>query len=266
MHMVMLTLAAVVVSAPGAPAAPVAPNPHPVIELRQYKILPGKRDAMIDLFDSRFVESQEALGAQLVGQFRDRDGDDRFTWIRGFSSMDTRAKALNDFYFGPVWQAHRADANTMLDDNDNVLLLKPAWSGSGFAAPTGTRAAIGSAAPPGGVIIATIEYLWKEPGQGFSDFFKERLAPALREAGLPVIASYVAEDEPNNFPRLHVRQGERVFVWFARAASPAEHQAAQRRLTMSAKWQATLQPALSDFEERPPQVLMLLPTARSLLR
>ena len=55
----------------------------PVIELRQYTP-PGQRDVLIDLFDRHFVESQEAAGMTIVGQFRDRRRPDRFVWIRGF--------------------------------------------------------------------------------------------------------------------------------------------------------------------------------------
>jgi hypothetical protein len=45
----------------------------PVLELRQYTLHPGKRDVLIELFDREFVESQEVLGMDLVGQFRDLD-------------------------------------------------------------------------------------------------------------------------------------------------------------------------------------------------
>jgi hypothetical protein len=60
---------------------------YPVVELRQYTLRPGQRDVLIDLFDQEFVESQEADGMAIVGQFRDLDDPDRFTWIRGFASM-----------------------------------------------------------------------------------------------------------------------------------------------------------------------------------
>ena len=42
----------------------------PIVELRQYTLHPGKRDVLIDLFDREFVESQEALGMKVIGQFR----------------------------------------------------------------------------------------------------------------------------------------------------------------------------------------------------
>ena len=42
-----------------------------VIELRQYMLHPGQRDALIELFDREFVETQEAVGMRVIGQFRD---------------------------------------------------------------------------------------------------------------------------------------------------------------------------------------------------
>src|SRR5437016_8439463 len=42
----------------------------PIVELRQYTLHPGQRDVLIDLFDREFVESQEALGMKVIGQFR----------------------------------------------------------------------------------------------------------------------------------------------------------------------------------------------------
>src|SRR6185436_19195944 len=44
-----------------------------VVELRQYTLHPGMRDVLIDLFDREFVETQEALGMTVLGQFRDLD-------------------------------------------------------------------------------------------------------------------------------------------------------------------------------------------------
>src|SRR5207253_10536923 len=98
----------------------------PVVELRQYILHPGKRDVLIDLFDREFIETQEALGIKIIGQFRDLDHPDRFVWLRGFGDMTSRAKALTDFYGGAVWNAHRGAAQPTMLDADNGLLLPPA--------------------------------------------------------------------------------------------------------------------------------------------
>ena len=242
------------------------PADHPVIELRQYKIVAGKRDAMIALFEREFVESQEALGAQLVGQFCDADDPSRFTWIRAFPDMPERGRMLNAFYFGPVWQAHRGEANPMLYDNDDVLLLRPAWNGSGFAAVPAARAAPGAAAPAAGAVTASIYYLWKAPMEGFGAVFHDRVAPRLRAAGLPVLAAYVPEEQANNFPRLPVRQGEKVFVWFCRTADRATFDQAIERLERNQDWRENVAATLADAQDRPAQILRLQPTPRSALR
>src|SRR5437868_7933184 len=121
---------------------------YPVVELRQYTLRPGQRDVLIDLFDRELVESQEAEGMAIVGQFRDLDDPDRFVWIRGFGDMPARARALAAFYGGPAWKAHSAEANATMIDSDNVLLLRPVTARSGFPAPASARPP--AARPPAG--------------------------------------------------------------------------------------------------------------------
>jgi len=241
------------------------PTPGPVVELRQYKIVHGKREEFIPFFEREFVETQDKAGMPLIGQFRDLDDSDRFVWMRSFSDMAERERALTDFYTGPVWKANRERANPMLDDNDNVLLLKPAAPGSGFEAPP-PRPAPGMGLPADSVVVVNIHYLWKDPGEGFAAFFLGRMAPRLRAGGLPVLGAYVTETSPNTFPRLPVRQSEKVFVWFTRARDVARYRAAMRRVNESRDWKGSVASALADFEERGAQTLYLSPTPRSALR
>src|SRR6478609_2910222 len=115
----------------------------PVVELRQYTLHSGKRDVLIELFDREFVETQEEVGMKIIGQFRDLDHQDRFVWLRGFRDMNSRGKALSDFYGGPVWKAHREAANATMIDSENVLLLRPALPTSGFSLENLERAPVG---------------------------------------------------------------------------------------------------------------------------
>src|SRR5919106_1412698 len=126
----------------------------PVVELRQYTIRPGQRDVLVELFDREFVESQEAVGMQLIGQFRDLDRPDRFVWLRGFPDMERRQRGLEAFYGGPVWKAHSAAANATMVDVDDVLLLRPPTAAFGFG-PQPPRPAPG-ARTPASTVVATI--------------------------------------------------------------------------------------------------------------
>jgi len=233
----------------------------PILELRRYTLHPNRRDDLIELFDREFVETQEAEGMELLGQFRDRSDPDRFTWIRAFPNMDARQRSLTAFYTGPVWQKHRSAANPMLFDNDNVLLLRPAWPGSGFP----TKLTRPAQAMKGRMVVISIHYLWKRPDEGFATFFKDRLQPALTRAGLPVDAALVPEEAKNNFPRLPIREGEKLFVWAVRVDGETAWQAALARLERDPAW-PELRRELAGFEERPVQRLLLDPTSRSRLR
>lgn len=224
-----------------------------VLELRQYTLHPGQRDVLIELFEREFVESQEAVGMDLVGTFRDLDRPDRFVWIRGFPDMPSRAASLQAFYGGPVWQAHRNAANATMIDSDNVLLLRPAERGSGFARPSSPA----GATPASSRVLATIHHL----AAPADDAFRRRVDDALADADIASIARLETEPAENTFPRLPVRTGEHVFVWFARFEDNDALRAAEARLVASSRWK-TLEKALPS----PPERLVLAPTARSRLR
>lgn len=239
----------------------------PVVELRQYTLYPGQRDVLIDLFDREFVETQEAAGMTVLGQFRDLDDPDRFVWLRGFEDMPRRAEALGSFYGGPVWQAHRDEANATMIDSDDVLLLRPASARGGFPVPVDARPAPGepSVFPPS-LVLATI---WHGVGlfdTAFVEFFERRVWPVLAETGGEPLAYLQSEHAPNTFPALPVRTGEEVFVWFARFGDEGQFDEHLDRLQRSGRWSEEVLPTLSERWVRTSQRLRLAPTERSLLR
>ncbi len=237
----------------------------PIVELRQYTLHPGQRDVLIELFDREFIEPQEALGMKVIGQFRDLDDPDRFVWLRGYQGMPSRAEGLNSFYGGPVWKAHREAANATMIDSDNVLLLRPARKGSGFALENSLRPPPGSTDIPEGIITAAI-YALQVPGEEFVSFFERSVEPALLDAGVPVLACFLTEDSPNNYPALPVREGEQVFVWFASFQDKAAYAVYEAHLAASQEWRGEVSRALARRIKGSPQVLRLSPSARSQLR
>jgi len=130
---------------------------------------------LIDLFDREFIESQEAFGMKVIGQFRDLINPNRFVWLRGFRDMPSRAEALKDFYGGPVWKAHRDAANATMIDSDNVLLLHPATPTSGFSLANRERPRPGSNETRSELIVAAIYYFDAPVEAGFLEFFEKAL-------------------------------------------------------------------------------------------
>ena len=106
----------------------------PIVELRQYTLHPGRRDTLIDLFEREFLDTQEAAGMRVLGQFRDLDAPDRFVWLRGFEDMASRRASLEAFYDGPAWRAHR-DAPVDLDFLEFFAAeLHPSFAAAGASA------------------------------------------------------------------------------------------------------------------------------------
>ena len=161
-----------------------------VIELRQYTMRAGQRDALIALFEREFISPQQAVGAHVLGVFRNVDDADHFVWMRGYRDMAARGRALPAFYDGPVWQMHRDAANATMVRSDDVLLLRPLtpwpeerapgrWQVQVFAVPT----------PADDAMRAALR----------------RSAPTWLET----------QPAPNNFPRHPIREGEQVLVALA---------------------------------------------------
>ncbi|MGB9107316.1 MAG: NIPSNAP family protein [Telluria sp.] len=257
-----LCLAAAAFTAPlPAAAAPCCT----VVELRQYVTYPGLRDTLTQLFEERFIESQEAVGIKVVGQFRDVNDPDHFTWVRGFDGMAARKKALEDFYYGELWRANKQAANATLYDNDDVLLLRPVSPGAGFDYDPGRRPAPGVPAPAG-FVVAQIYYFDHAVTPEFTGFFEHDLMPLFERHGAHVLARLVSEKSANTFERLPVREHVNAFVWFAGFPDRAAYDAWLGRLAQDLRWRTALFGQLRRSLARPPEVLMLAPTARSQLR
>lgn len=215
-------------------------TPLTVIELRRYRLHPGRRDELIALFEREFIESQEAVGMRLLGLFREPAEPDRFTWLRGFADMPSRATALNEFYFGPVWREHRNAANATMADSDDVLLLRPC---RGLPAPTLAKRA--EVPRPWRAVVLPLA----EPAdEALRLWIGAQWLPALQRAGAQDTAFFETEPAENTFPRLPVRTDGPVLVLLAAWAGDAPVPGLD---------------ALAPWLRAEPQVLQLQPTVRS---
>jgi quinol monooxygenase YgiN len=239
----------------------------PIVDLRQYTLYPGTRDGFVELFDREFVETQEATGMRVIGQFRDLGDPNRFVWLRGFPDMPSRQKALTDFYLhGAAWRTHSEVARSKMIDSTDALLLRPARADSGFSLePPESRPALDSAVPQG-VIVITIHSLPAPADADFLAFFEATVGQLLRGAGAIILASFVTEHSRNNFPRLALREDENVFILFAGFKDLAAYHAHMTALGRNPQWRGEVAPALMRRIHGRPHILRLAPTSRSQLR
>ncbi|HTD38532.1 MAG TPA: hypothetical protein VK669_13560 [Candidatus Limnocylindrales bacterium] len=220
-----------------------------VLELRQYTVRSGMRDRLPRLFREHFIAAQEAVGARILGTFFDLDDPDRFVWVRGYGDVAMRGPALRAFYGGDVWKAHRDAANAAIVDSDNALLLR-ALPGAGFG-PEPLR---------DGVWRVSIRSLGGVDVAAFVRWFGERFVSLVGACGAAVIARYLTECEPNDFPALLVRD-ETNLVWFSRFPDArAEHEFSAALAGMSG-WRDDAPPNILPALMRKPEVLRLVPVS-----
>lgn len=190
-----------------------------VLELRNYVTRPGQRDKFISYFETNFVDSQNALGGYILGQFRVKGAEDNFFWMRGFHDMASRSRYLPAFYRGAFWKQHRNDANEMLLNNDNVYLLKP-LSLSGETA----EAAVSSDefGKKKGLVVVDY-YVANTRLKELIEFFKSRYLPFLKTNGMPEATVWVSELTENDFPALPVFQDRNLLVTITPFKDEAEY-------------------------------------------
>lgn len=245
------------------------PEPcRPIVELREYTLHRGARETLIALFDRHFIEGLEETGIKVIGQFRDLDREDRFVWFRGFESMAARRTALANFYGGPIWAAHKDAANATMIDSDNVLLLKPATSSSGFDLGGLTRPPLETATEQGSgssvILLLSIHHVRPEGAADFASRFLAEIMPLMGAFGAPAAGCFVSEHAENDFPRLPVRQGENVLVTVQLFQQPPHLDRHRQAIAAGAGWRAA-EERIAPFRSREPEYFRLTPTTRSLL-
>lgn len=230
------------------------------IEFRRYTIKPGGRQHFAQYFDTYFPEAFEQLGAIAAGSFLERKNQNGFTWVRGFHTMDARAVANASFYYGPLWKEHRELVNSLIDDSDNVMLLRPLSPERGITILPSVDPVIESNGAQG-IVVAQI---FTVKPNSVEDFAKEAETTfaAYRAAGVREAGVLVTLDVKNNFPQLPVRTDGPFLVWLGILK---DNQMLDTAFTPVA--QSSLQSLTgTGLLKGEPELVVLDPTPRSRLR
>ena len=93
-----------------------------IVEVRSYRIKPGKRAEFIDLFEQRAIPAQRSYGMKIIGPLLDVENPNKFVFLRSFPSLEAREQMKNDFYGGEIWKNELEQlAMPMLDSYDVIL-------------------------------------------------------------------------------------------------------------------------------------------------
>lgn len=80
-----------------------AHHEDPIIEVRVYKIAPGKMDEWERFFHDKLVKPQEKAGIKILSAYRTLDDENLFVWSRQYSSKKNMAAERAGFYESELW-------------------------------------------------------------------------------------------------------------------------------------------------------------------
>jgi hypothetical protein len=93
-----------------------------IVEVRSYRIVPGRREEFLRLFESRAVPALRAHGMKVLGPLIDVENPNKFVWLRSFPSLEERDRLKKAFYEGDLWKNElEALAMPMLESYDVIL-------------------------------------------------------------------------------------------------------------------------------------------------
>jgi NIPSNAP len=93
-----------------------------IVEVRSYRIKPGRRAEFIRLFETRAVPALRSYGMKVLGPLLDVENPNKFVWLRAFPSLEDRDRLKEAFYEGELWKNElEAIAMPMLDSYDVIL-------------------------------------------------------------------------------------------------------------------------------------------------
>lgn len=75
-----------------------------LFELRQYRTLPGQRDAWVHFMEDVIIPFQVSKGMVVVGSFVGDEEDDLYVWIRRFDSEEQRERLYEAVYESDEWK------------------------------------------------------------------------------------------------------------------------------------------------------------------
>src|SRR5579862_3857029 len=97
-----------------------------IIEMRTYKLKPGKRDGFLEIFRTKSIPAHAEIGMKILGPFLALDDPDAFFFMRGFPDEASREPMKAAFYEGPLWKNElEALVMPMIERYDVIVVDDP---------------------------------------------------------------------------------------------------------------------------------------------
>src|SRR5213594_2036222 len=105
-----------------------------IVEVRSYRIKPGRREEFIQFFETRAVPALRSHGMKVLGPLLDLENPNKFVWLRSFPSLEERERMRSAFYEGALWKNEMEAVAMPILESYDVILCETS-RGSVFDAP-----------------------------------------------------------------------------------------------------------------------------------
>ena len=95
-----------------------------LVEIRHYRLEPGRRAEFVEWFESAVVPEMERHGMRILGTFEPVDDPDAFVYLRGFRDEEERRRQTGAFYEGEAWLGGLRDRALELETGFDVLVVR----------------------------------------------------------------------------------------------------------------------------------------------
>jgi NIPSNAP len=95
-----------------------------IIEMRTYKLKPGKRSEFLEIFRSKSMPAHAEIGMKILGPFLSIEDPDTFFFMRGFPDLASRDPMKAKFYEGELWKRELEDLLMPMIEKYDVVLVE----------------------------------------------------------------------------------------------------------------------------------------------
>jgi hypothetical protein len=93
-------------------------------ELRQYRTLPGQRDAWVAFMEGVVIPFQVSKGMVIAGTFVAPEEDDLYVWLRRFESEEQRVALYQAVYETDYWREEITPQVTAMLDRSRTVVTR----------------------------------------------------------------------------------------------------------------------------------------------
>lgn len=97
-----------------------------IVEMRTYKLKPGKRAEFLDIFRTKSMPAHAEIGMKILGPWLSIEDADTLFFMRAFPDLASREPMKAKFYEGELWKSELEQVlMPMIEKYDVVLVDDP---------------------------------------------------------------------------------------------------------------------------------------------